>query len=183
MNKMSIHQLVESWVQLGPDLLLERKLGSNDSATAEVNIHRTDTSTTLPLAQQFLAIHNIYQQLLANTPAPRQRKLGFPVTTGQQFIELQQIVYAEAQDNVATLYLTNKKTVKITKSLGWLETQLQDHGFCRIHHSYVINFNHLEEYIRNEGGYLIMSTGKALSLTRRRKERFLTQLQEWKFIA
>jgi len=118
------------------------------------------------------------------SPAPqRQNKLGFPVSTGQQFIELQQIVYAEAEDNVAILHLENKKTVKITKSLGWLETQLQDHGFCRVHHSFVINFNHLKEYIRNEGGYLIMSTGKALSLSRRRKDHFLSQLEQWKLIS
>ncbi len=114
---------------------------------------------------------------------PRQSKLGFPITTGQQFIELKQIIYAEAEDNVAILHLEDKKTVKLTKSLGWLETQLNDYGFCRIHHSFIINFNHLKEYIRNEGGYLIMSSGKALSLSRRKKDHFLDQLEQWKMIS
>ena len=124
-----------------------------------------------------------YQQPPAVVPPPRQNKLGFPITTGQQFIELEKIIYAEAEDNVAILHLEEKKTVKLTKSLGWLETQLNNYGFCRIHHSYIINFNHLKEYIRNEGGYLIMSSGKALSLYRRKKDHFLEQLEQWKMIS
>ena len=124
-----------------------------------------------------------YQQPPLAPRISRQSKLGFPIATGQQFIDLEQIVYAEAEDNIAMLHLENKKTVKLTKSLGWLETQLENHGFCRIHHSYVVNFNHLKEYIRNDGGYLIMSTGKALSLSRRRKDHFLEQLEQWKMIS
>ena len=104
--------------------------------------------------------------------------IGFPITTGQQFIKLSEVIYAEAKDNVASLYLTNKKEVKLTKSLGWLEEQLTDYGFCRVHHSYVINFFHLKEYIRNDCGYVIMSSGKALSISRRRKDSFLKHLED-----
>ena len=55
--------------------------------------------------------------------------IGFPIATGQQFIKLEDVIYAEAEDNVASLYLTNKKEVKLTKSLGWLEEHLSDYGF------------------------------------------------------
>lgn len=105
--------------------------------------------------------------------------IGFPISTGQQFIKLEEVIYAEAKDNVASLYLTNKKEVKLTKSLGWLEENLLDYGFCRIHHSYIINFSHLKEYIRNEGGFVVMSNGKALSISRRRKDAFLNSLEEY----
>jgi len=106
--------------------------------------------------------------------------LGFPITTGQQFLKLEEIIYAEAKDNVASLYLTNKKEVKLTKSLGWLEDFLSDYGFCRIHHSYIINFSHLKEYIRNDGGYVVLSSGKGLSISRRRKDDFLNRLEQKK---
>ena len=106
-------------------------------------------------------------------------RFGFPVATGKQFIDLSDIIYTEAEDNVSILHLSNNRKVKLTKSLGWLETQLESHQFCRIHHSYMINFNHLKEFIRNEGGYLIMSNGKALSLSRRRRDHFIQSLEEW----
>lgn len=107
-------------------------------------------------------------------------KFAFPISTGMQFIEVQNIVYAKAEDNVAVLHLVQKgKTVKLTKSLSWLEGELESHGFCRVHHSYLINFYHLTEFIRNEGGFVIMSDGKAISVARRRKDEFLSKLEQW----
>ena len=108
------------------------------------------------------------------------QKMGFPISTGQQFLEIQDIVYAQAEENVAILYLQEKKTVKLTRSLGWVEQELENEGFCRVHHSYVINLNHITEYIRNDGGYVIMSNGKAISIARRRKDTFLEHLEKWR---
>ena len=113
-----------------------------------------------------------------NTIVTAPNTLGFPISTGQQFLKLEEIIYAEAKDNVASLYLTSKKEVKLTKSLGWLESFLAEYGFCRIHHSFIINFSHLKEYIRNDGGYVVLSSGKALSISRRRKDDFLNRLEK-----
>ena len=107
-------------------------------------------------------------------------KLGFPVATGTQFIDLQDIVYSKADDNVATLHLADGKTiVKLTKTLGWVEDQLTDKNFFRVHHSYLVNLNHIKEYIRQDGGYLIMSDKKLVSISRRRKDDFLQELEKW----
>ena len=113
------------------------------------------------------------------TAAPAPARFGFPISTGMQFLDLQEVVYAKAEDNVAVLHLANKKEVRLTKTLSWLEEQLENQGFCRIHHSYLINFNQMTEYIRNEGGYVIMSDGKAISVSRRKKDDFLRNLEKW----
>ncbi|MEM6765550.1 MAG: LytTR family DNA-binding domain-containing protein [Bacteroidota bacterium] len=112
-------------------------------------------------------------------PPTHTHKIGFPISTGQQFIRLDEIIYAEAMDNVAMLYLIDGKSVRLTKSLGWVEEQLNGQGFGRAHHSYLINFDHIKEYIRNDGGYVIMTNDKAISVSRRRKEEFLNQLKQW----
>ncbi|MEZ5038800.1 MAG: LytTR family DNA-binding domain-containing protein [Saprospiraceae bacterium] len=114
--------------------------------------------------------------VLATPSTPR---IGFPIATGQQFIDIQDIIYVKAEDNVAVLYLDGQKPIKLTKSLSWVEEKLEDYPFCRIHHSYLINFNHLTEYIRNEGGFVIMSDKKAISISRRKKEEFLQKLESW----
>lgn len=107
-------------------------------------------------------------------------RMGFPISTGKQFIDFEEIVYAKADDNVAVLYLkTDRKTISLTKTLSWLEEQLSDYGFCRVHHSYVVNLNHITEYIRNDGGFVIMSNKKAISVSRRRKEEFFQKLEAW----
>ncbi len=116
----------------------------------------------------------------APTPAvSRPSKIGFPISTGQQFVDPQEVVYVSAEDNVAVLHLPGRETIKLTKSLSWVEELLEDHGFCRVHHSYLINFNHMNEYVRQDGGYLIMSDKKLISVARRRKDDFLAKLEAW----
>lgn len=104
-------------------------------------------------------------------------KLGFPIATGQEFIGVEEVIYAKAKDNVVELSLLGKKKIKLTKTMSWLEDYLDGYGFFRVHHSYMINLSHLKEYIRNEGGYVIMSNGKAISISRRRREAFLNLLE------
>lgn len=131
------------------------------------------------------AVAKVRQKLMQSggrsTPASSSEpvKIGFPIATGQQFMDLEEIIYAEASDNVAILHLQGKKNLKLTRSLGWLEEHLDEYKFCRVHHSYLINFRHLKEYIRNEGGYVIMTNGKAISISRRRKDNFLQKLENW----
>ena len=119
-----------------------------------------------------------YQQPVPTATSPA--KMGFPISTGQQFIELNDIVFVQADDNVAVMTLAQEnKEIRITKSLSWAEEQLESADFCRIHHSYLINFNHMTEYIRNDGGYVVMSNGKAISISRRRKDAFMEKLEQW----
>jgi len=114
-----------------------------------------------------------------SSTSSRSSKLGFPISTGQQFLDPNNIVYISAEDNVAVLHLPGREKVKLTKSLSWVEELLDGRGFCRVHHSYVINFNHMSEYVRQDGGYVIMSDKKLISVARRRKDDFLNGLEAW----
>ncbi len=115
----------------------------------------------------------------ATAETAAQNRFGFPISTGQQFVDLSEVIYAQAEDNVALVYIKDQKPLKISRSLGWLEEELADNGFCRIHHSYLINLHCMTEYIRNEGGFVIMQGGKAISISRRRKDDFLSALERF----
>jgi two-component system LytT family response regulator len=52
-----------------------------------------------------------------------------------------------------------------------VENQLQQFTqFIRIHHSYIINLNEVTKYVRGEGGYVVMSDGTTVNVSRSRKE-------------
>ena len=112
-------------------------------------------------------------------PQNNPTKIGFPITTGQQFLDPNEIIYISAEDNVAILHLPGRQQIRLTKSLGWIDELLENRGFYRVHHSYVINFNHMNEYVRQDGGYIIMSDKKLISVARRRKDGFLAALEAW----
>jgi len=54
---------------------------------------------------------------------------------------------------------------------------LEDHSFCRVHNAAVVNLNHVTKYIKGEGGYLIMSDGSLIDVSRSKKDLLLKKLQ------
>jgi len=57
-----------------------------------------------------------------------------------------------------------------------IEEMLQDHSFARVHNSYIVNLNEIEKYVKGEGGYLILSDGSTVDVSRSRKENLLKRL-------
>ena len=82
----------------------------------------------------------------------------------------------EADDNYTYLYLKNKNKIVACRTLKEIEEQLQDFDFfVRVHHSHLVNLNEVTKYIRGEGGYLVMSDGATVNVSRRRKD----SLMKW----
>jgi two-component system LytT family response regulator len=101
-------------------------------------------------------------------------KIAVPTADGFQLIAADQVVRCEASDNYTFLFLKNNGKIIASRSLKDMEEQLQDFSFfIRVHHSYMVNLNEVTKYIRGEGGYLIMSDGSTVNVSRSRKEALL----------
>jgi two-component system LytT family response regulator len=57
---------------------------------------------------------------------------------------------------------------------------LEDYSFARVHHSWIVNLNEVEKYVKGEGGYLLMTDGTTIDVSRSRKEILLKKLQPHK---
>ena len=61
-----------------------------------------------------------------------------------------------------------------------MEELLEDHSFLRVHNSYLVNLKEIEKYVRGEGGYLVMSDGSVVDISRSKKELLMSKLQTGK---
>ncbi len=93
-----------------------------------------------------------------------------------QFIDYEDISYCKSEGPYTEFFLTNRKTILSSKSLGEYESLLNEQGFFRIHHSYLINLYHLDKFVKKDGGYVIMRDGTSLPVARRKKEDFITKI-------
>lgn len=101
-------------------------------------------------------------------------KIAVPTTEGFELIPADQVVRCEADDNYTHFYLLNKTKITACRTLKEVEAQLQDFSFfIRVHHSYLVNLNAITKYVRGEGGYLVMSDGGIVNVSRNRKEALL----------
>src|SRR5215510_7114930 len=129
-------------------------------------VRKVQTQKNLPVPEQF-------QMLMSQVKRHDGgfTKIAIPTAEGFELIPSDEVVRCEADDNYTHLYLKNKTKIIACRTLKEMEEQLQDFSsFLRVHHSYVVNLNEVNKYIRGEGGYLVMSDGATVNVSRSRKE-------------
>jgi two-component system LytT family response regulator len=131
-----------------------------------VAVNKVQTQKQLPAAEQF-------QMLLSQMQHKETgfKKIAVPTSEGFELIPAEEVIRCEADDNYTYLYLKNKNKIVACRTLKEMEEQLQDFNyFVRVHHSYMVNLNEVTKYVRGEGGYLVMSDGATVNVSRSRKE-------------
>lgn len=119
-------------------------------------------------------LHNLQQK---QTPA--NMKLCIPSLKGFLVVNMADILYAEASGNYTHFHFSHQASICTSKPIHDYEALLADAGFVRIHKSYLINLLHVKEYIRGEGGSVILSNTKEIEVARRKKDIFLGKMKEF----
>ncbi|MDT0677177.1 LytR/AlgR family response regulator transcription factor [Autumnicola musiva] len=97
-------------------------------------------------------------------------KIAVPVSEGFEFIETNEILYCQSQNNYTLLFTADKRKLVLSKTLKEFEKLLDKYFFIRIHKSFLINPNYMKKYYRNDGGYLVMQDGKSIPVSKSKKE-------------
>ena len=109
-------------------------------------------------------------------PAKSISKIALPTMEGLQLIPVDTIISCESDGNYTTLLLKNRQKLLVSTSLKEIEEVLEDYSFVRVHRSYLVNLNEVEKYVKGEGGYLIMSDGSSVDVSRSKKDVLLKKL-------
>ncbi len=97
-------------------------------------------------------------------------KIAVPVSEGLEFVKVNDIIYAQSQNNYSILVLNNGEQLLFSKTLKDVESTLKKHYFIRIHQSFLINPNYMKKYFRNDGGSILMENGQTLPISQSKKE-------------
>lgn len=114
------------------------------------------------------------QNLSLFTNGKMQDTIAISSQEGLTFVKIEEIMYFEASSNYTYIIMNERAKQLASKTLQTFEEVL-DHNsiFFRPHKSYIINLKFIKQYIRGEGGELIMKDGKSIPLSRTRKQDFL----------
>jgi len=103
-------------------------------------------------------------------------RIAIPSQDAIQFVQLEDIVYLEAESNYTSIHLQDAARIFVAKTLKEFEDLLPTTHFVRIHHSYIININHMRKYLKGDGGQVLMSNGVTIDVSRRKKEEFIRMM-------
>ena len=104
-------------------------------------------------------------------------RIALPTGRGIDFVEADEILYCNAESNYTHVVLTGNKKYTLSKTLKDVEEMLEHLDFFRIHQSHLINFKHLQRYVRDDGGFVVMQDGAHIPISKRRKEEFLSKMK------
>ncbi len=90
-----------------------------------------------------------------------------------EFIRPEEIVACSSDSNYTNVFLLDGRKKLISRTLKDFEDLLKDYHFFRIHHSHLINLNYIREFIRADGGYIIMENKMNFPVSRSRREALL----------
>lgn len=107
---------------------------------------------------------------------PKDFKLALSTSKGVFFYDPLEILYCEGENNYTRFTFTTHKPMLVSKTLGEYEELLTEHGFVRIHKSYLVNSKYVSNVDRD--GMLVMSDGKQLVISKRRKEAVMNVLRQ-----
>jgi two-component system LytT family response regulator len=124
-----------------------------------------------PIAEQL----EILMQKIHSPSTPITR-IAMPTMEGLQMIQVDSIISCESDSNYTILHLKDKKKKVASTTLKEIEELLEDHSFVRVHRCYLVNLNEIEKYLKGEGGYLVMSDGTAIDVSRSKKDVLLKKL-------
>ena len=106
------------------------------------------------------------------------KKVGLPVADGIKFVNFEDIILLKADGMYTRVSLLNASEILISKPLKHFEELLSAiPSFYRPHRSYLINLKYIQEYIKKDGGYIIMGNNESVSVSKDKREEFLTIVQ------
>ncbi len=142
-----------------------------DSEELQNAVKKVVQRSPKPIAQQL----EILMQKI-HSPSTPINKIAMPTMEGLQMIQVDSIISCESDSNYTILHLKDKKKKVASTTLKEIEELLEDHSFVRVHRCYLVNLNEIEKYLKGEGGYLVMSDGSTIDVSRSKKEVLLKKL-------
>ncbi|MEL7121120.1 MAG: LytTR family DNA-binding domain-containing protein [Bacteroidota bacterium] len=97
-----------------------------------------------------------------------------------EFVHPKEIVCCASSSNYTTVYFTDGQKKMIAKTLKEFDLMLTKYNFYRSHHSFLVNLQHVKEYIRADGGYLVMRNKMKIPVSKSKREEFLKMLGQFK---
>ena len=143
-----------------------------DRQELETAVQKVIQRLSRPVPQQLeILLQKLYQ------PTSSIRKIALPTMEGLQMIPIDSIISCASDSNYTIFQLKNKQKLIVSRLLREVEEMLEEYSFLRVHHSFVVNLNEIEKYYKGDGGYLVMSDGSTIDVSRNKKDILLTKLR------
>ncbi len=102
--------------------------------------------------------------------ADEPRKIILSTSEKIHVVNIEEIIRCESDNYYTRFFFTDGSKLLISKTLKENEELLSEHNFIRPHKSHLINIRYIKSFNRNDGGYIFMTDGSKIPVSRRKRE-------------
>ncbi len=93
-----------------------------------------------------------------------------------EFVDPGEIIVCTSSSNYTEVFLSDGRKKVISRTLKEFEDMLVPFNFYRPHHSHLVNLAEVKEFIRGDGGYLVMKNKMKIPVSKNKKDELMNQL-------
>ncbi len=113
------------------------------------------------------------ETLLNNIDNREQKRIVLKTADEIHLVNISDIINCEADSSYTHFFLKDGSQLTVSNHLKEYDELLKDHHFFRVHHSYLVNLNEVKKFHKISNAYVLMSNGKKVPVSSRKKERLL----------
>ncbi len=98
---------------------------------------------------------NVLQQAVID-PNKKPKKISLHTSEKIIVVNIDDIIRCKSDNNYTTFYFNDASKILVSKTLKYYSDILKEVGFIRVHQSHLINTKFIKEFIKSDGGYLIL---------------------------
>jgi len=118
-----------------------------------------------------------YSALKQNLEVENSKKIAVAIGQSIKFLDIEDIVFIKAEGAYSEIVLKDDSKILVSKNLKHFEDALTiSKNFIRVHKSYLINSKYVNEYVKSDGGYLILKDKYEVSITHDKVDKLLSVL-------
>ena len=84
-------------------------------------------------------------------------------------VDLADIMRCESDGNYTHFILKDQRPILVTRTLKEYDKLLKSRSFLRVHQSHLLNMEHIKEFVKTDGGYIVLSNGEKIPVSTRKR--------------
>lgn len=114
--------------------------------------------------------------LLRGNLSGQNRRISLNSQEKVDVVDLDDIIRLESSGAYSVFHLRDGGQIIVTRTLKEYDELLSRDGFIRVHQSHLVNMKFIRSFIKTDGGYLKLTTGRDIPVSSRKKSDVMREL-------
>jgi two-component system LytT family response regulator len=95
-----------------------------------------------------------------------------------QVVKIADVIRCESSGSYTLFFMQGGEQILVTKTLKEFDNMLGDQGFVRVHQSHLVNLDYIKEFVKVDGGFLLLSNKQEIPVSSRKRSLVMKVLTE-----